>query len=154
MKRAFRYRLFGPPKPPAEMRACAARADVLLAADGVSIKCSGRAVRLPGVRASRSVRLLAGSIVVLPDRLLASVGSFVVLDAGRDDPGKEGQTLAIAEDGVHITVELSSLLPEAKGTIELTYRGPVDPAVISQALPTPRPVAVSDTFAVMARQWV
>jgi hypothetical protein len=95
VKRSLRYRLFRTPKFPAAL-AAAADGTELLAAEGVSVNVSATAVRAPGLRISRSVRLTSGSLVVRFDRVLAAVGRRELL--GPDGPA--AATLSFAADGM------------------------------------------------------
>ena len=139
---------------PDALKAVAADRGVLVSAEGVSVKASGRSVRLPGVRSGRSVSLLAGSLVVLPRRALASVGRYPILDTDFSGVAADGQSLSFAPDGVRIKIDVQSLVEGGSGTVELHFREPLDGTVLAQLPSTTCPVQLSNTVAAMIRGWV
>ena len=154
MPKALRYRLFRVGAMPAPLKAAAASPAVLFAAEGISISAHSRSVRMPSLRTGRGLVLLAGSLVVLPDRLLAGVGSAVVLDTGVGGPGTVGQELTLSPDGARLKLEVTSVYAAGAGSVELHFRQPLDPAVLAQIPVESCPVTVSDAVAVVIRNWV
>jgi hypothetical protein len=151
---ALRYRLFKIGKMPAALKSAAEDPAALLSAEGVSVKASGRSVALPGVRAGRSVRLLAGAVVLLPGRLLASVGAWPVLDAPLTGDASGAHQLTLAGDGVHLHIDVPSLYDSGRGTIDVHFRTELEPSVLAQVPTTAIPVALPDGLAAIVRTWV
>ena len=132
MPKALRYRLFRVGRMPPRLKAAAAAPEVLLAAEGISVRAHSRSVRLPALRSGRGVVLLAGSLVILPDRLLAGIGSAVVLDTGFGGPGTDGQELTLSPDGARLKLEVMTVYADGAGSVELHFREPLEPAVLAQ----------------------
>jgi hypothetical protein len=154
VKTALRYRLFHYGKMPTALAAVRSGPDVLVAAEGISIKSSSRSVRLPGLRSGRGVSLLVGSIVLTPRRLIAAVGPYEILDSDFTAAGGEGQTLALSADGVRIALEVESVLDGGKGSVELHYRMTLEETVLAQLPSIKISIALSDAVAPMLRSWV
>ncbi len=146
-------RLFGAGKMPDQLKARSASADVLCAAEGISVKIAGRGVALPGFRASRSVSLKAGSVVLGPRCALASVGRWVALDSDLGEVPDTVHTVAFATDGMHLHVDLPAVYPSARGTFDLHFRVELEQAVLAQLPTTPRPVRLPDGVAAAVRSW-
>jgi len=138
--------------PPA-LRSAATAGDVVMAAEGVSVKISGRSIALPGVRAGRSVNLNAGSIVLSRDRIRASVGAWVVLDSSFGEDAQNGHTVTFAADGVHVHLEVPEIYEGGRGTFALHFRIDLDQSVLAALPSTPRAVRVPDGIAPLLRNW-
>ena len=65
---------------PQLLRDAVASGAPLLAEEGISVKESAKGLRLPRARIGVGSRLLVGSLVVLPERLLAAIGDSAFLD--------------------------------------------------------------------------
>lgn len=151
--KALRYRLFGAGKMPEALRVVASGPDVLIAAEGVSVKETVRELRMPQAKLSQGTRLMVGSLVVLPGRLLAAMGSRSIADTDFGQPHHPNATLAIASDGVRITLEVADVLPGGSGSVEVHYRLSLDDAVIAR-LPAPScPVALSNAVPALLQPW-
>ena len=155
MPTAWRYRLFRVGRMPAELKAAADRPETLVAAEGVSVRCSGRSVRLPGLRSARSVRLLVGSVVLSRDRLLLAIGRYPILDTDLAGDGPAGQTVELSAEGIQVHVEdIASMVPQGSGTMDLRFRTPIADTVLT-GLPSGRGrQSFSDAAAVMMRGWL
>jgi len=134
-KIAWRYRLFRRPRLPAELRAEADAGGALVAVEGVSISVHMRVRRMPGARKASGTQLVAGGLVLVPDRILLSVGKAVIVDHRVGDAGVPGQTVSFAADGVRLELDVASVYGgDAEGRVELHYRVDLD-AVALAALP-------------------
>ncbi len=131
MRKALRYRLFGMGKMPDALRAAAGGADVLVAAEGLPVHNRVQSLRMPQAKVSSGVRSASGSVVMLPGRLLASIGKYVILDTEFPADGGK-QELALAEDGVRISFDVSTVLSEGTGSVEVHYKLPLDQSVLGQ----------------------
>ncbi len=131
MRKALRYRLFGMGKMPNALRAVAGGAGVLVAAEGLPVHNRVLSLRMPGARVSGGVRTASGSVVILPGRLLASIGTHVILDTEFPSGGGR-QELALAEDGLRISFDVATVLTEGSGSVEVRYKLPLDQAVLGQ----------------------
>src|SRR5436305_9456817 len=153
MAKAWRYRLFHAGRMPQELKAARAAPDVLLAEEGLSLKISGRSITLPGRRSGRSVNLAVGSLVLTPERLMASYGKWLVLDANLNEHPETGHQLTIAADGVHLHVSVPEIYEGGRGTFELHYRTPIKASVLTQVPTSPLPVRMPEGIAPLARSW-
>src|SRR3954452_19823807 len=150
MATAWRYRLFRMNRLPAALAEVAAAPGTLVAAPGVSVRAVGRSVRAPGVRGYRSAHAMVGPFVLRGDRVVAALGQYVVLDAPFDGPQTPGQSITLDADGLHVHVELSSLWPEGKGTLDLAYRQELDEVTLAQ-VPASCAVSLADGAAKVLR---
>src|SRR6266852_3906995 len=108
MQKALRYRLFRMGKMPESLATAASGGDVLLAGEGLPVHNRVKSLRIPGARTS-GVRTASGAIVILPGRLLASIGRYEIADTHLGaDTGQ--QTLELASDGVWIRFDVASVL--------------------------------------------
>src|SRR5262249_21384313 len=129
MRRALRYRLFGMGKMPDALRAAAGGAGVLVAAEGLPVYNRVWSLRMPEARVGSGFRTASGSVVMLPGRLLASIGKYVILDT--EFPADGGrQELALAEDGLRISFDVSTVLRTGSGSVEIHYKLPLDQSVL------------------------
>jgi hypothetical protein len=78
------------------------------------------------------VKLIIGAAVLLPDRLLASIGRHLIVDTDFRPSGHERQTLTLAEDGVHLTMDVADVLKGTTGSVEVHYRVTVPADVLAQ----------------------
>ena len=134
MAKALRYRLFGMGKMPDALKEAAASPDVVLADEGLVVHNRVASLRMPGARVSGGVRTASGAVVILPGRLLASIGTYVIVDTGLDDKGEAGgqHVLTLAEDGVRIRFEVATVLRQGSGTVNVNYKLPLDPSVLAR----------------------
>jgi len=147
-------RLFGAGKMPDELKARSAEADVLCAAEGISVKVAGRGVVLPGFRTNRSVSLKAGSVVLAPRCALASVGRWVVLDSDLGEAPEGAHTIGFAADGMHVHVDLPTVYQSARGTFDLHFRVELEQTALAELPAGPRPVRLPDGAAIAMRTWM
>jgi len=137
---------------PEAMSAVATDPDILLAAEGLSVRENVRSLQFPGARVAGAYRLLAGSVVMLPGRLLASIGKYVIVDT--DFSAADGdQELTLGEDGVRITFDVPSVLSRASGSVEVHYRVPLDAAVLGAVPALACPVTLSHAVEVLIDPW-
>lgn len=122
MTTALRYRLFGLGKMPPELKAAAARPGVLLAAEGVSIKQTVEQLKIPRASVARGTRLEVGAIVLLPDRLLLSVRSRVILDADLRHGGSGEHSLTLTPNGPRVSFDVASVVAGGSGSVTVHYR--------------------------------
>src|SRR5260370_5936487 len=101
----------------AALRAAAEGADVLLASEGLPVHNHVRSLRIPRARVGVGVRTASGALVIMPGRLLASIGTYVIVDTrfGADGGNQE---LAVAEDGVRIRFDVATVLSAGTGSVE------------------------------------
>jgi hypothetical protein len=153
VRKALRYRLFGMGKMPDALKAAAAGADVVLADEGLPVHNHVNSLRIPGARIGRGVRTISGAIVILPGRLLASIGKYVILDTDfRADGGQ--QELALSGDGVRIKLDVASMLHGGSGSVEVHYRIPLVASVLSQLPVTNCRVALSHPVEALVNPWL
>ena len=138
---AWRYRLLRRPRLPAPLRTVADAGGALMAVEGVSVSVHLRVRRMPGVRKASGTQLVAGGVVLTPDRLLLSAGKAVVVDHRLGDGGATGQTVAFGADGVRLALDVASVYGgDAEGRIELHYRVDLDAAALAALPAEPTPV--------------
>lgn len=111
------------------VRALADDADVLVAAERLPVHNRVRSLRMPGAKVSSGVRTASGSVVVLPGRLLASIGTYVILDIEFLSVGGR-QELALAEDGLRISFDVATVLSNGSGSAEVHDKLPLDQSVL------------------------
>jgi hypothetical protein len=139
-------------KMPDALQAAAAGGDVLVASEGLPVRNDVRALKIPGAKASNGVRTASGAIVLLPGRILASIGKYVILDTDFTD--RDGtQRLTISRDGVLITFDVSSVLSDGVGSVEVRYRMPLDESILSHLPATECSVALSNAAAALLNPW-
>ncbi len=153
MTEALRYKLFGIGKMPATLQEAATGQEVLLAAEGISVKETVRQLRMPRARLSQGTRTMVGSVVLRPGQLLASLGDKVILDTDFSPPDRQDGALAIADDGLRITFDVARVLAGGSGSVELHYRLRLDAATIAQLPRASCPVALSEVQAAALRPW-
>lgn len=121
MSTALRYRLFGAGKMPPALRE-ASGGGVLVGAEGISVKETVTALRMPRASVAHGAKLLVGSVVVRPDRVLTAIGDRVVVDSALHDADRPTARLSLAEDGVRIGFDVADVLEGGAGTVEVHYR--------------------------------
>lgn len=151
MRKALRYRLFGMGKMPEQMKAVASSAGVIVADEGLPVHNRVRSLRIPGAKVGGGVRTASGALVILPDRLLASVGSYVIVDTAFGADGE--QELELGNDGVHLRFDVASAYDRGSGSIEIYYRLPLDDSVLSRLPALSCRVRVSHAFEALLRPW-
>jgi hypothetical protein len=116
---------------PETLKEAAGQPGVLHADEGISIKESVRNLRVPGRRVNRGTRLMVGSVVIFPDRVLAAVGAYPVLNGGFDGPGEMNATLTFGPDGVHAAFEVAEVVPGGAGSVKVHFRTELTAAAIA-----------------------
>lgn len=140
-------------KMPEKLKNAAAAPNVVLAAEGVPVHNRVESLRIPGATVGTGVRTAAGSVIILPDRLLASIGTHVILDtAWPSDSGK--QELTISSDGIRIRFDVDSVLRGGSGTVEIRYKLPIEDSVLSQLPAANGPVALSHAVEALLNPWL
>jgi hypothetical protein len=152
MRKALRYRLFGMGKMPEALAAVAAGPDVLLASEGLAVRNRVWSLRIRGARVSSGFRSASGAIVILPGRLMASIGTRVIADTAFGAEGGTAQ-LALSGDGVRIKFDVASVVADGSGTVEVHYRLPLDAALLSQLPATSFPVTLSHAAEALLNPW-
>jgi hypothetical protein len=134
MAKALRYRLFGMGKMPHKLKAAAASPDVVLADEGLVVHNRVQSLQMPGARVGGGVRTASGAVVILPGRLLASIGPHVVVDTGFEEQGEAGgkHLLTLADDGMLISFDVASVLSQGSGTVDVKYKLPLDSSVLAR----------------------
>ena len=151
MTTALRYRLFGMGKMPSALKDASTLSPVLLASEGVSVKQSVQSLKLSRASVSRGTKLLIGSVVLLPSRVLLSVGSHTIVDCGIDaDTGPA--TLSLASDGLRLVFDVHAATRQGSGTVALHYRVSV-PAAVLDACPKSVAVAVREVRPALLSGW-
>jgi hypothetical protein len=150
--KALRYKLFGIGKMPPALAEAAARDEVLVAAEGVSIKQTIHALKMKRASVRHGVQLLVGSLVMLPDELLLSVGNLVIVNAEWRDTVPGGQQLTLAEDGVRLTCDVASLVDDGSGSVEAHFRLALTPSLLAQ-LPANTSVPVFNFGPALLNRW-
>jgi hypothetical protein len=148
----LRYRLFGIGKMPPELKAAAARPDVLLAAEGISIKQTVDRLKIPRASVRHGTRLEVGAAVLLPDRLLLSVRSRVILDTGFNG-GSGGQALTLSADGPQISFDVASVVDGGSGSVTVQYRVELSERVLAQLPAGTCNVSLTDANAALLKGW-
>jgi hypothetical protein len=151
--RALRYRLFGTGKMPPALAQAAADSRVLLAVEGVSVKQSVSSLRMRRASVSQGSKLLVGSLVLLSDRVLASVGDDQIVDAELRGEAKGGSTLTLAHDGVRMSIDVASLVDGASGSMELHYRLDLDATVLEALAARAASVELAEAAPALLRGW-
>jgi hypothetical protein len=152
VRKALRYRLFGMGKMPPRLKDAAAAADVILAAEGLPVHNRVESLRIPGAKVGGGVRSAAGSVVILPGRVLASIGNYVILDTSLP-PGHGRQELAASSDGLRIKFDVASVMAHGSGSAEIHYRLPLDGSLLSR-LPPDGPVLLSHATEALLNPWL
>jgi hypothetical protein len=153
VSKALRYRLFGSGKMPQLLRDAAESASPLVAEEGISVKESARGLRLPRVRIGVGSRLIVGSLVILPGRLLAAIGDRTFLDTDMRPAENANASLALAADGVRISFEVPDIEARGSGSVEIHFRLAIEPTTLA-SLPTAAfPVALMDAYAALLASW-
>lgn len=125
----------------------------LVAAEGISVKETVRALRTPRASVSQGTKLLIGSLVLHPDRLLAAVSDRVIVDTDfRDADGHTGQ-LVLATDGIRVHFDVGDVLDEGSGSVEVHYRLPVDPASLAVLHSTDCSIALLNADRALLKGW-
>jgi hypothetical protein len=153
VRKALRYRLFGMGKMPEKLKNAAAGPDVVLAAEGLPVSNRVASLRIPGATVGTGVRSAAGSLVILPGRLLASIGTHVILDTALP-PGGGQQELAVASDGVRITFDVATVLRGGSGSVEVHYKLPLGEPALSQLAPANGPVSLAHATEALLNPWL
>jgi hypothetical protein len=153
VRKALRYRLFGMGKMPEKLKAAAAGPDVVLAAEGLPVSNHVQALRIPGATVGTGVRSAAGSLVILPGRLLASIGTHVIMDTALP-PGGGKQELVLSSDGVRIAFDVASVLRGGTGSVEVHYKLALDETVLSQLPAASGPVSLADAVPALLNPWL
>lgn len=110
---------------PDAVAAVASEPGALLVAEGVSVKASG-SLRFPGRRSSGFVKMHSGALVILPGRLLASVGRHLLVDEWPDSLSSEPSTMVrLDTTGLHLAVDLAKAIPGGTGHLEIEFRHPL-----------------------------
>ncbi len=148
MGHALRYRLFKVGRMPPTLRDAASGA--LFSAEGVSLKIRGRSVKLPALRSGRSVKLSAGSLVLRPDRMLASVGKYVLVDSELVS-GEGPYRVGFAADGVTLSVDIAALFPDGAGSAEYHWDVELDPKILAASPSEPTSVHLPEQTAALVR---
>jgi hypothetical protein len=152
VRKALRYRLFGIGKMPETLHAAAAGSDVLVASEGLPVRNHVHALKVPGARVSSGVRTASGAIVILPRRLLASIGKYVVIDTDFSQRGE--QQLAIDGDGLRITFDVATVMRNGSGSVEVRYRLPLDAGVLSRLPATEFAAKLSNASLALLNPWI
>jgi hypothetical protein len=150
---ALRYRLFGIGKMPPALREASEDPGVLLVAEGVSIKQSVRSLRMPRASVNRGVKLLVGSVVFLPGRLLASVARHVILDTEFAPDAEGDQQITVAEDGIRIAFDVATVIDGGSGSVDVHFRIPLTSSVTAQLPSTPCAVSLSNALPALLNGW-
>jgi hypothetical protein len=153
MKRALRYRLFGIGKMPPELKAAAARPDVLLAAEGVSIKQTVDRLKIPRASVRHGTRLEVGAAVIVPDRLMLSIRSRVILDTDLRHAGSGAQKLTLSAEGAQIMFDVASVVDGGSGSVTVQYRVVLSERVLAQLPAGTCNVSLSDANAALLKGW-
>jgi hypothetical protein len=153
VSKALRYRLFGSGKMPQLLRDAAASASALVAEDGISVKESCRGLRLPRRRIGVGSRLLVGSLVILPGRLLAAIGERPFLDTDLRAAENANASLALAADGVRISFDVADIEARASGSVELHFKLAIEPTTLASLPAAACPVALTDAYAALLASW-
>jgi hypothetical protein len=130
--KALRYHLFGIGKMPPPLREAAAENEALLAAEGISLKQTVDGLKIPRASVRHGVKLLVGSVVILPNRLMLGVGKHVIVDAAIDPTTQAPATLTLAEDGIRISFDVANVINGGSGAMEVQYRLRLSSAVLGQ----------------------
>ena len=137
---------------PDALQAASTGANVLIAGEGLPVRNHVRSLKIPGARISNGVRTASGAIVLLPDRMLASIGKYVILDTDFTDRGG-GQRVVVDGTGVLVTFDVASVVTGGAGSVEVRYRLPLDATILSQLPATECSVALSNAAAALLNPW-
>ena len=138
---------------PQLLRDVAASGSPLVAEEGISVKESARDLRLPRRRIGVGSRLLVGSLVILPGRLLAAIGDRTFLDTDLRPTDNANATVALAADGVRISFDVADIEDRGSGSVEVHFRLAIEPTTLA-SLPTATcPVGLTDAYAALLASW-
>jgi len=120
---------------------------------GLPVRNHVTSLRIPGAKVGTGERTAAGSVVIPPGRLLASIGKYAILDTGLR-PGSGGQELAVSGDDVRIRFDVASVLERGTGSVEIHYRLPLESSVLSQLTAANGPVTLSHAAEALLNPWL
>jgi len=152
MRKALRYRLFGMGNMPEELAAAAASSDVMLACEGLPVWNRVWSLRIPGARVSGGSSSASGAIVILPGRLLASVGKYLIVDSAFGADGGR-QQLTLSSDGLRIKFDVASVLAGGSGSVQLYYRVALEESLLSQLPAMQFSVTLSHVAETLLNPW-
>ena len=138
---------------PPELKAASARPDVLLAAEGVSIRQTVDRLKIPRASVNHGMRLEVGAAVLLPDRLLLSVRSRVILDTDFRDGGSGGQSLTLSADGPQISFDVASVVDGGSGSVVAQYRFELAEQILTQLPATTCNVSLKNADQALLKGW-
>ena len=138
---------------PQLLRDVAASACALVAEEGISVKESAKGLRLPRRRIGVGSRLLVGSLVILPGRLLAAIGERPFLDTDLRAAENANASLALAADGVRISFDVADIEARASGSVELHFKLAIEPTTLASLPAAACPVALTDAYAALLASW-
>ena len=138
---------------PQPLRNEAASASALVAEEGISVKESARGLRLPRRRIGVGSRLLVGSLVILPGRLLAAIGERPFLDTDLRAAENANASLALAADGVRISFDVADIEARASGSVEVHFKLAIEPTTLASLPGAACPVALTDAYAALLASW-
>lgn len=151
-KTTLRYRLFKIGKMPPTLAQAASGPDVIVAAEGISLRCHGSSIKLPGYRAGSSVNLASGAIVLTQERLLTSFARYVVVDSEILPAGQEPHRVELAADGVRVFPDLPTLFGDAgSGVLELHWRIEIEPSRLASLPSGPASIVLPEQVAPLIR---
>ena len=138
---------------PQLLRDVATSAAPLVAEEGISVKESAKGLRLPRARIGVGSRLLVGSLVILPGRLLAAIGDNTFLDTDLRPAENANANLEVAADGVRISFDVADIESRASGSVAIHFRLAIESTTLA-SLPTAAcPVALTDAYAALLASW-
>ncbi len=137
MAKALRYRLLGMGKMPQELKAASISADVLIAAEGLSLKQTVDELMIPRASVRHGVKMLVGSVVVLPNQLLLSAGTSVIVDTRLEPQPEAAAALRFDHNGIRVTFDVASVVGGGSGSVELHYRLALSASLLARLPPAP-----------------
>ncbi len=151
MGTAWRYRLFKTGRMPEALKQAASGPDVVLAAEGISLRVRGHSLMLPGIRYHSSTNLAVGAVVVSSRRLIASVGHWLLVDAALGT-GEDPHRVTFADDGVHLFPDVPTLFPEGSGEMEFHWCADLAATQLASLSSDPCSVALPAEIAALIRR--
>ncbi len=131
----------------------AASTSALVVEEGISVKESARGLRLPRRRIGVGSRLLVGSLVILPGRLLAAICERPFLDTDLRPALNANASLAFAADGVRISFDVADIEARATGSVELHFKLAIEPTTLASLPAAACPIALTDAYASLLASW-
>lgn len=116
---------------PPELRAAASGPGVLECAEGVSVRQTVDALKIPRASVRHGAKLLVGAFVLLEARLMVSVGKRVWVDTVLR-PAAADSPLTFTGDGIAIDFDVADMVTDGYGRVQVQVRHPLSDDVLAR----------------------